>query len=100
MNGKTIVIEYNGSRFPRVVALRGGSKTNFHQDRKTLELDEYDALLLLKSNTRVSPEKFEFTIVSVIGGEDNVFEKDIENDDENTGNYDNTNTETDFENEE
>lgn len=76
MRGKTIVVEYYGKRFPRVVPLRSGGKVNFHQDRTVLELDEYDALLLLKSNIRMTPEKFEFGIGGVVEDEIEKFEKD------------------------
>lgn len=67
---KTIVIEYFGKRFPRVVSLRNGTKVNFLEDRKTLELDEYDAMLLLKSNIRMNPTTFEFGIAAVIQEEE------------------------------
>lgn len=60
--GATIKVKYNGTRFPRIVAIQGGKKTSFLADRREIVLNEYDALLLLKSNTRVNPEKWEFTI--------------------------------------
>lgn len=59
-----IKVKYNAARFPRTVNLRGGKKTSFQADRLTLDLDEYDALLLLKSNNRISPERWEFTVVN------------------------------------
>ena len=61
-NVKKIRVRFNGSRFPRTVSLRGGKKISFHRDRLVLVLDEYDALLLLRSNTRLTPDRWEFTI--------------------------------------
>lgn len=61
-----LVIKYNGSRFPRTVALRGGNKVNFTQERNVLELEEYDALLLLKANSRLTANTFQFTVSDVI----------------------------------
>lgn len=59
----TVKIRYNGKRFPRTVNLRGGKSRSFLKDRKELELDEYDAMLLLKSNTRLQPTKWEFSVL-------------------------------------
>lgn len=78
MPEKTIIVEYHGKRFPRVVSLRSGGKINFHADRTSLELSEYDALLLLKSNIRMTPERFEFSIAGVISEEVEQFEKEEE----------------------
>jgi len=58
-----IKIHYNGRRFPRVVSLRGGGKISFLPNRLILDLEEYDALYLLKLNNRLTPEKWEFTVV-------------------------------------
>lgn len=55
-------IKYNGTRFPRTVFLQGNKRTSFQADKKVLELDEYDALGLLKFNNRISPTVWEFTI--------------------------------------
>lgn len=60
-----IKVKYNGRRFPRVVSLRKGGMKSFHADRVVMELEEYDALFLLKSNTRMKPTRWEFTIVGV-----------------------------------
>ena len=60
-----ITVKYNGKRFPRVVNHRKGGTTSFHPDKRILELEEYDALLLLKSNTRMTHEIWEFTIPQV-----------------------------------
>jgi len=57
-------VKYNGSRFPRIVNKRGGTKTSFQVGRLILELEEYDAMLLLKSNIRLDPSRWEFTIAS------------------------------------
>lgn len=62
-----IFIQYNGNRFPRIVSLKGGKKTNFHIDRRILSLNEYDALFLLRSNTRIGTDRWEFTIVQGSG---------------------------------
>lgn len=59
-----VKIEYKGRRFPRIVNLRGGDRISFLQNRRIIELEEYDALLLLQSNTRMTPEKWEFTFFS------------------------------------
>lgn len=64
---KKIGIRYNGKRYPRTVNLRGGSKISFIQGRDIIFLDEYDALYLLKFNSRIQPEKWEFTIEPVPG---------------------------------
>lgn len=61
-----IIVQYNGVRFPRTVNLRGNQHISFQRNRLQLTLDEYDAMLLLKANTRVRPEAWEFTIVGVI----------------------------------
>jgi hypothetical protein len=60
-----IKIHYNGRRFPRVVSLRGGGKISFLPNRLILDLEEYDALYLLKLNNRLTPEKWEFTVIGV-----------------------------------
>ncbi len=57
----TVKIKYNGKRFPRIVNLRGGNRVSFLPNRMILELEEYDAMLLLKSNVRLQPEKWEFS---------------------------------------
>jgi hypothetical protein len=82
MDKKVICVEYRGKRFPRVVALNGGGKLCFQRDRTVLELDEYDALLLLKSNIRLTPDKFEFTIADAIIPEVEENEEDIDLDDD------------------
>jgi hypothetical protein len=58
-----IIVKFNGKRFPRIVNLRGGDRVSFHPYVKILELNEYDALLLLKSNSRLTPDKWEFTVL-------------------------------------
>lgn len=81
MENDTIAVKYNGKRFPRTVALRGGGKLCFQPYCKVLELDEYDALLLLKANTRMTPNKFEFTVADIMTEEsvDDAFgDKDTE----------------------
>lgn len=65
-----LVIQYNGTRFPRTVGLKGGKKVNFTKERTVLELDEYDALLLLRANSRLSPNAFQFTVTDVIRSEE------------------------------
>ncbi len=86
---KTIVVEYFGKRFPRAVILRAGGKQCFHPERTTLELEEYDALMLLKQNIRINPDKFEFSIAAVIDDSAEDFEaadgQDEKGDDEEGG---------------
>ena len=60
-----ISVRFNGRRFPRVVSLRKGGNISFLPDRLVLDLEEYDALYLLKSNNRISPERWEFAIAGV-----------------------------------
>jgi len=60
----TIKIQYNGTRFPRVANLRKGGKRVFLFDRTIIEFEEYDALHLLTLNNRLTPIKWEFTVVS------------------------------------
>lgn len=57
-----VPVQYDGKRFPRVVSLKNGEKIAFRPDRKVLELDMYDAMLLLKSNIRKGRYDWEFTI--------------------------------------
>ena len=61
-----LVIRYNAARFPRAVKIRGGNNTSFLENRKILELEEYDALYLLKSNSRLTPIRWEFSVVGVV----------------------------------
>ena len=59
----SIKIKYNGSRFPRIVVVRGRKMdVSFQRDKKVLELVEYDALYLLSKNQRLNPNKWEFTV--------------------------------------
>lgn len=60
-----IFVKYNGKRPNRTVNLRGGGKVSFLLDRKILALDDYDAMLLLKSNVRLTPDTWEFSVVAV-----------------------------------
>lgn len=62
-----VLIRYNASRFPRVVSLQGGATKSFQHDRKVLELDEYDAMRLLRNNSRITPTKWEFSVIGIKG---------------------------------
>lgn len=62
---KKIKIKYNGRRFPRIVSIQNGGKMSFQPDRLVLELNEYDALFLLKSNSRLTPDKWAFTVAEI-----------------------------------
>ena len=58
-------IKYNGNRTPRTISLRGGKKTSFHDDRKIIDIPDYDAYLLLSMNNRLTPETWEFNVVGL-----------------------------------
>ena len=60
-----IFVLYNGKRSNRVVNLRGGGKVVFLPERKILALDDYDAMLLLRSNIRLAPNTWEFSVIAV-----------------------------------
>ena len=60
-----IFVQYNGKRSNRVVNLRGGGKVIFLPERKILALDDYDAMLLLRSNIRLTPNTWEFSVIAV-----------------------------------
>src|SRR3990167_6913714 len=60
-----IKLRYNGRRFPRSMSIRGGANKSFTQDRREIELDDYDAYVALKSNSRLTPELWEFSIAGV-----------------------------------
>ena len=60
-----IFVQYNGKRSNRVVNLRGGGKVTFFPERKILALNDYDAMLLLKSNIRLTPNTWEFSVIAV-----------------------------------
>jgi len=57
-----ISVRYNGTRYPRTVNKRHGTKVSFFSNRQVLELEEYDALMLLSANQRLMPGKWEFTV--------------------------------------
>ena len=65
-----IKVKYLGTRFPKMVNLRNGKKIAFIQGRTELELDEYDALMLLRTNVRIKPTAFIFSIIDVIKDND------------------------------
>lgn len=69
--GQAVKIRYNGKRYPRTINLRGGGKISFFNDRNVIALSEYDALYLLKFNSRINPEKWEFTIEALVNNEVN-----------------------------
>lgn len=76
-----IRVKYNGVRFPRTVSLQGNKRTSFQSDRKVLELEEYDALMLLKFNNRISPTVWEFTVEGVEPSEsEKVIPASVQND--------------------
>ena len=83
-----LIVKYNGNRYPRTVNLRGGLKTAFVNGRDVIEINEYDALLLLTYNHRLMPDKWEFTIVGVVGesglGSSNKTQQDIVKELDNT----------------
>jgi len=60
---KKIKVKYNGRRFPKIVQIRGGVNKSFQPGREALVLDEYDALLLLKSNVRLAADKWAMTVM-------------------------------------
>ena len=60
-----VFVKYNGKRPNRTVNLRGGGKVSFLLNRKILALDDYDAMLLLKSNVRLTPDTWEFSVISI-----------------------------------
>jgi len=60
-----LTIRYLGRRFPRTVSMRGGLSKSFQSDRTEIELDSYDAYVLLKSNSRLTPDTWEFNVVDV-----------------------------------
>ena len=57
-----------------MVSLRRGGKVNFLEGRTILRISEYDALLLLKANTRLSPETWTFTVADELhyGDQENI----------------------------
>lgn len=59
---KKIKVRYIGKRFPKIVSIKGGNKKSFQPGREVLVLDEYDALRLLKSNQRLTADKWAFTV--------------------------------------
>lgn len=61
-------IKYNGRRYPRTVSIRGGTSRAFLVDRRELDLDDYDAYVLLKANSRLTPNTWEFNVLGVIEG--------------------------------
>lgn len=63
-------IHYNGVRFPRIVNLKAHRITSFLANRKELELEDYDAYLLLRNNIRLSPDVWAFNVVEVIKDKD------------------------------
>lgn len=58
-------IRYNGTRFPRVVVLRNHMKKVYHHPKQEIFFDEYDANTVMKNNSRLSPEAWEFSIVGI-----------------------------------
>lgn len=58
-------IRYNGRRFPRTVNLRGRrTPMSFLSNRTVIEFEDYDAYLILRGNTRLDLNRWEFNIVS------------------------------------
>jgi len=62
---KLIQIRYNAGRFPRVIILRNHKKQVFQPDKQELYFTEYDANLLLKNNSRIKSDIWEFSVVGV-----------------------------------
>ena len=65
-------IKYNGRRFPRTLVLNGHRVKSFHKDKLVLELEDYDAYSILKSNIRLNPKLWEFNVVKVVKAKDTV----------------------------
>jgi hypothetical protein len=63
-----IRIKYNAERFPRTIILRNHKTKVFQPNKREIDFEEYDAYLLLKNNSRLKVEKWEFNVVGVIEG--------------------------------
>ena len=64
-------IRYNGRRFPRIVNMSGRKGTlSFGEDKKELEISNYDANLLMTFNTRLNSSTWEFDVIEVVKDND------------------------------
>jgi len=60
-------IKYNGRRFPRIVNMSGRQGTlSFNEDKRVLDVSNYDANLLMTFNTRLNSNIWEFDVIEVI----------------------------------
>lgn len=61
-----INLKYNGNRFPRAVILNGHRKEVFHLDKRVIAFENSDAYMILKYNSRLNPNLWEFDIVDEV----------------------------------
>ena len=75
-------IKYNSNRFPRTIILKNHKTKVFHPDKKEIDFEEYDAYLLLKNNSRLKAEKWEFSIVGITDEAEKIVKEEIVKDKE------------------
>jgi len=59
-------LRYNGNRFPRAVILNGHRKEVFHPIKRVIAFENSDAYMILKYNSRLNPNLWEFDIVDEV----------------------------------